>query len=501
MPITARIQKGFSSPNLPFILRTGAGILGFFLGSIIISRIAYPFDSGHLEAFSWMPAAHLLEGKNPYAFAFTPPYSMVPYGIVYYALLAIGIKFFGFNLWWGRFLSVLAFAVCVWAVIKITKKLTGSKEAAWAAGLIIFALFPAQAWIALMRSDLIGLAFAFAAVGLVFASEKNEPTSFFRLAAVILLAVAALFTKHTLLLPVGIIFLRFLQLNKWREGVIFCAAVSALTAGGMFLLNYTSGGGYVWQHFTHAQALPFSAEKLTDEVWRVISAPTAVIFGATLLVFAFQKRAFFDWHDRAGLVNKLRSPKLLIFFYLFVSFSAAVLSAGRVGANTNYYLENSFVIAIAGGLIYEDFRRNARPEFAFAMIVLMFFGGVFQLVRIGRGEYFRWQARSYYREISDTAAQFAPPGSTCLSVFAELVARRGCAFYFDDYGEYIGDWSPELRAIFENEVRAGRFAVIVWRKNDLQEEFPNYRLVPMSQNVPERFFPVYLYVRKTGATQ
>src|SRR5687768_2951283 len=131
MPITERMQKGFFENKLPFIIKAGTGILGFFLVSIIISRLVYPFDIGHLEAFNWMPATHLLEGKNPYAFAFTPPYSMTPYGIVYYALLAVGIKFFGLQLWWGRFLTVLGFAVCLWAVIKITRKITDSKEAVW----------------------------------------------------------------------------------------------------------------------------------------------------------------------------------------------------------------------------------------------------------------------------------------------------------------------------------------------------------------------------------
>ena len=256
MPITERMQKGFFENKLPFIIKAGTGILGFFLVSIIISRLVYPFDIGHLEAFNWMPATHLLEGKNPYAFAFTPPYSMTPYGIVYYALLAVGIKFFGLQLWWGRFLTVLGFAVCLWAVIKITRKITDSKEAVWTACLVSLALFPAHAWLAMTRSDLIGLAFASAAVALVFTSEKDSPLSFGRLLVVILLAVAAFFTKHTFLLPVGIIGLRFWQLNKWREIGVFSAAFLILTAAGMFLLNATSDGGYWWQHFIHAQRLP-----------------------------------------------------------------------------------------------------------------------------------------------------------------------------------------------------------------------------------------------------
>lgn len=501
MPITQRIQKGFFGADLPFIIKIGVGILGVLLVSIIISRLVYPFDIGHQEAFNWMPATHLLEGKNPYSFAFTPPFSMSPYGVVYYALLAVGVKFFGLQLWWGRFLSVLAFAVCVWAVVKITKKLTNSKEACWSAGLVGLALFPAQIWLSQVRSDFIALAFGFAAVCLVFTIKEDERMSFGRLTAVSLLCAAAFFTKHTVLLAVGIIALRFLQLNKWREIFAFSSAFLLLTISGMFLLNQTSDGGYLWQHFTHAQKLPFSFDKLAEGILQMITAPTTIVFGIFLLIFAYKKRELLDRKDRDELINLLRSPKFLILFYLFLSFTAASVSGGRVGANINYYLESSFIIAIACGLIYEDFRQKASLKLASAMIVLFILGGVFQMVRIGRGEYFRWQARSYYQEISDTAAKYASAGSVCFSVYVELVARNGCAFYFDDYGEYTTGWTPELTAVFEREVRTGKFALIIWSSDRFQEKFPNYELLPMSQNIPERFFPVYLYVRKTEAAQ
>lgn len=496
MPIAQKNRKDFFVNNQLFLIKTGIKILVFLLVSLIISRLVYPFDIGHLEAFSWMPAAHLLEGKNPYSFAFTPPYSMSPYGVVFYALLAVGIKIFGLQLWWGRLLSVLGFAVCVWAVAKITKKLTENNEAAWAAALAALTLFSFQSWIAIMRSDLAALAFACAALGLVFLREMDKPFGAARLTAVVLLSVVAFFTKHTFLLPVGIIVLRFLQLKKWRESIFFGAGFLVLTAAGMFILNYTSDGGYIWQHFIHAQDLPFAFERLTASVFTMTTAPTSIVFGVFLLIFVYGKREFFFRKKREEWLKILESPESLIWFYLFLSFTAAALSAGRIGASINYYLETSFVIALAVGLIYDDFRKQSRLKLAAAMIVLFFLGGVFQLVRFGRGEYFRWQAASYYREISETAARLAPAGNVCMSVYVELVTRGGCAFYFDDYGEYMGDWSPELNAVFDKEVRAGRFAVIVWKKNNFQEKYPNYELIPMSQNAPERYFPVYLYVRK-----
>ena len=40
-----------------------------------------------------------------------------------------GLKFFGFQFWWGRILSTLGFAVGVWAVARIAKHLTGDRDA------------------------------------------------------------------------------------------------------------------------------------------------------------------------------------------------------------------------------------------------------------------------------------------------------------------------------------------------------------------------------------
>jgi len=501
MPITEKISRRVSTLNPLSIIYTGIGILGVLLFSITLSRIIYPFDNGYYEAFSWMPAEHLLEGKNPYSFAFTPPYSMTPYGIVFYALLAIGVKLFGFQLWWGRILSVFGLAVCVWVVLKITKKLTGSRKASWAACLACLALIAVQMWVGIVRSDLIAAAFAFCAVWLIFESDENNKLSFSRLFAAALLLAASFFTKHTFLLPVLIIILRLLQLKKISDAVKFFFAYIILVAAGMFLLNYTSAGGYIWQHFIHAQGLPYSLDNLTANVLQIVKTPTLIIFGVFLLIYAYENRDFVFQPNRQRLINSLRSPSLLILLYFFLSFGMSSFSSGRVGANVNYYLENSFVLAIVWGLIYEDFRRKAMPRPALAMIVLISLGGVFQLVRATRGEYFRWQSLSYYREISDTAAKFTPPNSTCFSIYVELVVRNGCAYQFDDFGEYTGNWSPRLDAIFEKEIKAGRFAVIIWSSDNFQARFPNYRLVPMSQNLPERFSPVYLYVRETGQIQ
>ena len=483
------------------LIRLGIAILSVLLLSLIISRLVYPFGAGTWEAFNWMPATHLLEGKNPYsfyfAFAFTPPYSMSPYGIVYYALIAVGVEIFGYQIWFGRALSVIAFAVCIWAVVRLTRSLTPRKEVVWLACLAGLAMFPAQIWIAVMRSDLIAAAFAFSALAVVFMLEEEKKASFWRIGAIILLSSASIFTKQTFLLPTGIIFLRFLQLKKWREAVIFVVGMAILVFGGMFWLNQTSAGGYVWQHFTHAQRLPYSLKQCAAVFIEMLKQPTFFFALVCVIIFAFQKRHVFNGLSRLKLMTIAYSPRFLLLFYLLISLGWNFFSAGREGGNANYYIESSLVSAVVGGLCFENFKLQGLRNLSLAVIVLFTLGGAFQLARALRGEYFRWQSLSYYREIFETVGNITPPNSDCISVYPELVVWNGCKFNFDDFEEYQGTWSPELIEIFEREIKAGHYAAIVWYNDKFPERFPNYRLLKMSQNPPEKYFPVYLYVPQT----
>lgn len=488
--MTKEIQ--FSGNLTPFV-RAGVAVLGVLFLAIIVSRIVYPFSGVSWEAYNWMPATHLLEGKSPYAFALAPPFGMSPYGVVFYALIAVGVKLFGFQLWFGKILSVAGFAICVFSAGKITRKITRSREAMWFAWLASLAMFPSQFWIALMRPDLVAAGFALLAVALVFTFEEERKTSPALFAAIILLSLAAFFTKQTSVLPAGIIFLRFLQLKKWREAILFAASIIVLAASAMFLLNYTSSGGYFWQHFTHAQRLPYWLGNAVRVFVEMLKTPTFFFSLVFLFVFAALNRKSLS---REKLAEILRSPKFLIFLYFLISLGWTFASTGRIGGNPNYYIENSFALAAVCAVIYDYFRQSAKARWSLAMIVLLVLGGAFQQVRVLRGEYFRWQGLPYYREIFETVGKIAPPQSRCISTLPELVVWNGCEFYFDDFEEYDGNWSPELGEAFAREVGTGGYAAIIWYDDKFAEKFPNYRLVPMSQKIPEKYAVIYLYVPK-----
>lgn len=498
-------RRNFFAFDARFIVRAGIVVLSLLVLAIVISRLVYPFDAGNAEALSWIPARHMLAGENPYSFAVKAPYSMTPYGIVYYAFVAVGVKIFGLQLWFGRVLSVAAFVICLLSAAKITRRLTEDKEAVFATVLAGLAFFPAQMWIGLMRSDLIAAAFAFAALRLAFTIDEKNKLTFFRVLAIVLLAALAFFTKHTYSLPACFIFLRFVQTGRWRAAFFFAAAFGAIVAAGISLLDYTSSGGYVWQHFVHARGLPFLPENLFENFPANPKLPAFLFFLIFLFIFLLRAAKVFaeDEAKRARVIKILRSPRFLIFLYFAVSFAAAFISSGRVGANVNYYIENSLCAMIICGLIYNRFQSGAaRRKLSWALVVCLISGGAFQAARVLHGEFWRWQAVDYYREVYSRAGEIisadgsgARRENTCVAVFPEFVAANGCALEFDDFHEYEAEWSPELNEIFEREIKSGRYAAIVWYNDRLQERFPDYRLVEMRESLPRRAFPVFLYER------
>ncbi|PYS91238.1 MAG: hypothetical protein DMF62_02920 [Acidobacteria bacterium] len=494
MLIKKLTEGDFPERAFSLSVKSGIAILAALVVAVVVSRVMFPFEAGPAEAFSWVPAQHLLGGENPYSFATTPPYSMAPYGIVYYAILAVGLGFFGPQLWFGRLLAVVAFCVCVWAVGKITRKLTGGGISVWAACLFALALFPGQTWIAVMRSDMFAVAFALAAVYIVFTYEDNESLGPLKIVGMVLLTTAALFTKQTILLPFGIIVLRLIQLSRWRDAIIFLGSFLGLSGLSMLLLNQTSEGGYFWQHFTHAERLPFSFEGFREQVWSLLTQPTTVLAGLFVAICAY--KIIFS-ADRPKFLDRLRSPELLMLFYLCISVTWAAISVSRVGAGANYFLEAAFILSVVCALILANLVQSGRQRPAFALIAVMIFGGIFQLARVSRGEYFRWNALSYFQELSETASRHSGPGSACVSVYASLVIPNGCELHFDDYSEYGNTWAPELANIFEQEVKSGKYAVIIWSENDFFETVPQYRRVQTSNAVPERISPAFIYVRES----
>ncbi len=471
----------------------GLGILTVAFIVIGISRLVYPFDVGHYEAFIWTPASMIISGENPYAYATRPPFIMAPYGPFYYLIIGLGIKLFGLQLWFGRLVSITAAMVCLACLARLTFILTRSWRAVSLALLTFLATFPLQAWIAVQRPDLPALALAWSGLVLLisFDDEKDRITP--RSVAIVLLFAAAYFSKQTTLIPVFIGLMHYWLRGRRRSALFVLFGTVLLCLAVMVVLNRGSGpNGYFWQHFAYALQLPLTYSRGVDMAVTLLMIPSSLVFLGIIIFLLYRLRSVI-FED--GVYYSV--PRLLVGIYLVVAVVQAVTFSARYGASINYYLEAMLIGSLAVALAWDRLRLTGylKQWFYPVAITLLAAAGSFQLARVARGEYFRWQALPYFKEVVATLGSSVPPRSLCISVYPELVTRAGHEYHFDDFGEYVNGWSLELQKVYESALRSGRYAAIIRHGTDESYSIPGYHRALIKTPPPSKFYDVSLYLR------
>jgi len=360
-------------------------------------------------------------------------------------------------------------------------------------------LFPAQGWMAVGRPDMLAAAVSLFALKYAISGNGEKAPSLGKLFILSSTVAAAFFIKQTALLPAVLVSIRLIQLKDLRSLATVAITCTVMISGLVYLLNAFSDGGYVWQHFTHAKELP-----LDDKLFDVLITGLGQQPSTWIFVFAVISPVVWLGFNRArrnDLGGIARSPEFLVAISFLISFLLAVASSQRVGANVNYFIESTFLAALCFGMVVANAISLGRLRIVTAFSVAMAAAGSFQLVRMIRGEYFRWQAYAYYEAVASKAAEITKPGAKCVSVYPELLVPTGCALNFDDFSEYATGWSPELRNVFESELRSGRIKTVIWMKEDFSARFPNYEEVSIPVARPERYNDVRLYVLRSDIDQ
>jgi hypothetical protein len=492
--MTIEILRSDAVKRLTTILViAGLGILTILFIGIGISRLIYPFDVGHYEAFIWTPSRMIISGENPYAYATRPPFIMAPYGAFYYVVIGVGIKLFGLQLWFGRLVSLTATMVCLACLGRLTFILTRSWRAVSLALVAFLATFPLQAWIAVQRPDLPSLALALSGLVLVVTFDDDKDRITPRSFAIVLLFAAAYFTKQTTLIPVLIGSTHYWLKGRRRSALFVLFGTVLLCLAVMVLLDRSSGpNGYFWQHFAYALQLPITYKRGVDLAVNLLLMPSSLVF-LGIMVFLSHRLRSVIFED--GLYYSF--PRLLVGIYLFVAAAQAVTFSARYGASINYYLEAMLIGSLAVALAWDRLRLTGYLQQWFypVAIGLLTAAGSYQLARVAHGEYFRWKALPYYEEVVATLGTSVPPNSLCISVYPELVTRSGHEYHFDDFGEYTDGWSLELKELYQSALRSGRYAAIIRHGTDESYSIPGYHRVLMNTQPPSKFHNVSLYVR------
>jgi 4-amino-4-deoxy-L-arabinose transferase-like glycosyltransferase len=468
---------------------------------VSLSRLVYPYDVGYYEAPVWGPSLLAANGLNPYNYALRPPFVMAPYGYLYYLMIGLGLRLFGLQLWLGRLMSILAAAVIVICVWRISMSLTRKPQAAAFAVVVFLSSITLQSWIAVQRPDLPALALAFAGIALVFRRDDRPDKIDLKSLLIASLFAAAFFFKQTFILPPLVAFARYLQMGRRRQAIFVLIATVSLCGLGMAALNANAQAGHFWQSFTLTRTIPHSYSQAVQMLAALLKSPSVWVLFIIAGLFAFDvsdlrnrktqeniEHAEFSWRT-------LKSPGLLMCAYFIAAGALAFITSSRVGANVNYYLEPGVVISIITSIVWARLSHGRRFYRGLPLLLLLFaLSGLFQMARGARGEYFRWQGLSYYNEIVSTLSGLTQSQSVSISVYPELSAAAGREYHFGDWIQYLDGRSSELQKVFREAIETKSYTAIIWHEKDANL-FPGYSLAPMSAPLPERFYHVYLYVR------
>ena len=488
------------------IAKVGLVVSGLVAILIAASRIAYPHDVGQYDGDVWAPADVFAGGHTPYhvSAATTPPYTVAPYGPLYYGIIAVGIRLFGDQFAFGRTLSLVGLMVTaflVYRILRVHGRSNANHIAFLGAGLLL-AQYPAQAFVGSQRSDLVALPLALGGLALVLGEGRPRATGgIVRAALAGFLVADAVLVRQTLFLPL-LVGLAWYALR--REGgrlLAYAATAGATLIAAFTILEATSGGGFFWHAAKLQGSVPLSVDQARQVIGSFIRSPATIFTIALLLVCAariLRRRTAPTGVSEIGSDDRLL--RRLLFVYLAAAVVVAAVASAKAGSNINYWFEVCVVLAILTPLcVGEAFdlgstrRLWSAAGLPVVFTVLIFVSAVITGGREAHGELLRWRSLSYVDEIVTKIHHLAAPHERVYVEYPDLAVAAQRAYLFNDLSLY--QTSSRLLPTYRHVMGSESPRVVV----SLAAVPPaGYVPVCLSHTRPTGVYAVRLYYRGTG---
>lgn len=456
-----------------------------------IARLLYPYDIGEYEANAWAPAVLLTHLHNPYtqSLALHQPYVASAYGPLYYAVVGLGARVFGYQFWFARLLSICAGALAATLIYRITTRFTMRRSA----GLLAVGLFtvqwPVMAWAGVQRPDLLGLACVLVGLDLALRRDDDRPLQHAGWAGIALLA--ALLTRQTYLLPPLFVAAWYLATRERAALVCFLTTFLATGAALLALLDITSHGGFIASLVTNQEGAASSLAQLRSNVQAVLESPAAwvVALGVPLMTVLVVRR-------RRTIDADMSSLTMLLVTYTALATVLAAVTSARAGANVNYFIEPVAIGSLTLGVGSQLVAPTHRRRIGLLVTVLVACAAAEAAARQGHGQLDQWRSKPYFNAVVAELQRIPRSSGPMLSSYPELVADAGRTEWVNDFVQYDGR-SPQLRAALVRIFRERRLSAIVWA----EPPPPGYVQVHLDVPRPSGVYVVNVYVRKDLAAR
>lgn len=280
--------------------------------------LVYPYQLDYGEGIVLWFAQQMAGGHSIYKGLTGLPYASSNYPPAAMLLSALLMPIFGQGYVSGRLLNFAAALIVAALIYRVVRAETGARSLGALAALFFIGSPYVYHWVPLFRVDLLGLAFAFGGIYVVWTWERRQQTIYFLLFTFCFLL--ALYTKQTLFAAPAAAFLTLWPRDR-RLAIAFALALGGVGGGIYLAMDAATGGAFTFGLIT-SNATFFLPEQLFN-----LLTNFAVTF-PILLMFA-------AW----GLINRFKARQVgVLEWYVVISF-AGLLMAGRTGAWENYFFE------------------------------------------------------------------------------------------------------------------------------------------------------------------
>jgi hypothetical protein len=314
--------------SIPYAKLSGRPFLFALCATCLAIRLKYaylraiiPFQLDYEEGNILNTAVRLLHHQTLYPAQGSFPYVFNPYGPVGYVLAVVGVRLFGLSPFGPRFLVLIAGICIVLLIAVLIKNLGGQLHI----GILLGALYLCSpllwAWFPLLRVDLWALALSLLGLYLFSAFPEAWP-----LAAVVF--ASAILTKHTAVAAPLACALEFVILKEWKRALLFATILAVVITATIVSLD----GNPIF-HLLRTHPDPFGAHRLGR---LYLEAAESSALALAILIYAIA----------AGARHSKRSRLAWNYFALS---SFTVVTAGKLGSETNHFLEWAAALSMVSG--------------------------------------------------------------------------------------------------------------------------------------------------------
>jgi 4-amino-4-deoxy-L-arabinose transferase-like glycosyltransferase len=297
-------------------------IATFIRLAFAFSRVNVPFELDYEEGNVLNAALRILHGQTPYPDPASFPYTLNPYGPVGYATAAIGTKLFGVSLFGPRLLVLVAGIATMAIIALLIAKLSDD----WQVGILFAGVFVCsplvKLWLPLLRVDF--FAIFWSVLGLYIFLEKPRLSWM----AAVAFSLAFLTKPTAIAAPLACV-LDLILRKRILSAVGFAAIYLSIISAGAFGL----GKNFIFD-LTRTHPDPYSLKRALALYFVALTSAQL-----TLAVLVYGLAFGFRWTNKSRALG----------FY-FAASSLAALSGGKLGSETNHFLEWTAALCIVGGL-------------------------------------------------------------------------------------------------------------------------------------------------------